>query len=366
MNLKSRFENSNLVNLKPYALSSQKAWDHLDNPDLLKLDWNESTIRPSPNVNVRLSEYLQNGHLNYYPRTHSETLVEKLGDYCGTPTENILYFASSDSAHEYVLRAFAAAGETLLIVGPTYDNFRVVAQSAGMKINYHELAVADNFAPCTDTLLDAITDDIKVVYICNPNNPSGTHWSPEQVDNILSQRPNTLLVLDEAYFEFGGQSCSKLTLKHDNVIVTRTFSKAFGLAGVRIGYTIAHPSLNNSIQKIRNTKSVGTLSLIAAEAALDDVEYTRAYVKKVLASKNDFMAFLRGIDVAYFGHEPGNFLMIKPPAKQDLIAIGEGKRVFIRDLAHLSHIGDLVRITIGTKDEMVKVKDLIKTVCDNA
>lgn len=366
MNVNNRFENTNLAHFKPYALSSQKAWKHLGESDLLKLDWNESTIPPSPKVSAQLTEYLQNGHLNYYPIAHSVALTEKLSSYCGTSAESIIYFASSDSAHEYILRTFGETDEILLIVGPTYDNFRVVAQSGGMKIKYHELLAADNFTPCVQTLSEAIGNEVKMVYICNPNNPSGTVWNQEQIQNLLIKHPNVLFVLDEAYFEFAGQSCTALTMDYDNIIVTRTFSKAFGLAGIRIGYTIAHPNLNKSIRKIRNTKSVGTLALIAAEAALDDLQYTRAYVEKVLESKRNFKDFLRGIGVTYFGNEAGNFLMIQSSAKQELITRGEGNKVFIRDLAHLSHIGNFIRITIGTKDEMVNVKDLIKAFQNHA
>lgn len=359
---KCKFENSNLADLVPYTLSSQKAWQYLDQPELLKLDWNESTHSPSPNVAAKLAEYLQNGKLNYYPITYSKSFTEKLARYCRTEVENILYFASSDSAHEYIVRAFAETNDKLLIVGPTYDNFRVVAQSAGMKFGYCELSADNKFAPCVETLSDAINEfgSPKIVYICNPNNPTGTVWSKNQINELLTTHPNVLFILDEAYFEFGGESCTPLVQSHDNLIVTRTFSKAFGLAGVRVGYTVASQTLNNSIQKIRNTKSVGTLAIVAAEAALDDVSYTKNYVEKVIESKKDFMNFLSEIDVPYFGSEAGNFLMMQPRSKVELISAGEKQKIFIRDLAHLSHIGNFVRISIGTQDEMLRVKNLLR------
>ena len=100
------------------------------------------------------------------------------------------------------------------------------------------------------------------MYLCNPNNPTGTNWTAEEIKSFVAMSPNTLFVVDEAYYEFAGNSSAKLTLSHSNLIIARTFSKAFGLAAMRIGYTIAHPSLNFVINKMRNYKNYQLFQLL--------------------------------------------------------------------------------------------------------
>ncbi len=136
---KHRFENRFVQNLAPYKVSSHEAWSLGGDKDVLKLDWNESTQSPSPKVMDALKAALKNDRLNWYPDIDNQKLTNALSRYAGVPAECVQYFASSDDLHEYAIRAFCDALDRITIVGPTYDNFRAIAESMGAEIQFFYL-----------------------------------------------------------------------------------------------------------------------------------------------------------------------------------------------------------------------------------
>ena len=136
-----RFINKYLRNLAPYKVASHKIWDVSapERQQILKLDWNEATIPPSPLVKERLQELVKQDDIYFlYPSTNNKKLMALLADYCALPEENVQYFASSDSLHEYLVRMFVGVGDPILILSPSYDNFRLTCESQGAQIFYHD------------------------------------------------------------------------------------------------------------------------------------------------------------------------------------------------------------------------------------
>lgn len=361
-----KFPNKYLRNLKPYKLASHKIWIVKPNErtDVLKLDWNESTIPPSPQVKKAIGELLeQPTFFNLYPTTYNTELMQLLSEYTDLPIDNIQYFASSDALHEYICKVYISVGDPIMIVGPSYDNFRLTCQANGAEVYY--------FNYTDDFLFDAVKFEREiyekepaVVYICNPNNPTGNLHSVEYIEHLLNEFVDTLFLIDEAYYEFAGQSAKDLVLKYDNILISRTMSKAFGLANFRIGYLLASKDNVQFINKIRNPKNLTTFAQAAAIAALRDTAYMWKYVKEVRTARLYFMEELKKIsdDIESFPSH-GNFVLLRFPSqtvKMELLNYLADHNIFVRDTAQSPSVYNCFRITIGTGEQMAQVLNMIK------
>lgn len=360
------YVNKYLRNLKPYKLASHTIWTASaeEKKKILKLDWNEATIPPSPKVRERLRKKIDEADFfNIYPSTCNVELLQRLSDYTGLPVENIQYFASSDSIHEYVAKLFISVGDPVLLVGPTYDNFRLTAEVCGARVFYYNVDNDFNFD--IDGFY-AQLEKIKpsMVYICNPNNPTGTVHTVRFLEETIKKFEDTLFLVDEAYAEFSGISAKELVLDNENIIISRTMSKAFALANFRIGYMLASKSNIDYISNIRNPKNISTLTQEAAIGALNDLEYMRAFVEEVRRAKECFSASLEKWDsYLSFAKGEGNFLLIltkQDGMKEKLFEYFKERGIYVRDVAQTEYLRKYgLRITIGTREQMRFVSDVI-------
>ena len=350
-------ENHRLRGIKPYKASSPKAWAYSNDPEVLKLDWTESTINPSPKVFEAVNRLIINKKWNWYPDINNTVLIKALASYCGARQSQIQFFASSDALHEYIVRCYVSSEDKILVVTPTYDNFRAVAETNGGNVQNYNLN--SNYELDFQQLQKDIKHiNPKIFYLVNPNNPTGKFI---KLETLITSNPNILFIIDEAYFEFTSLSIANLTNHLENLIISRTFSKAFGLASFRIGYCIANESIIDTLNKIRNPKSVSLFAQEAALAALNDIQYVASYVEEVNLAKDMFFEFLRQQNWAEPIKGSGNFIFveIKDNLKGKLISFLEENKVFIRDYGHLEQTENFVRITIGTIDQMKKLISLI-------
>jgi histidinol-phosphate aminotransferase len=356
-----KFVNKYLRNLQPYKVASHKIWEVPVNEqcEVLKLDWNEATIPPSPKVKEALFELVNNDHIfNLYPSTNNNTLLSLLSQYTQLSESNLQYFASSDSLHEYLVRMYVAAGDPILILGPTYDNFRLTCESQGGQVNY--FYYPDNFQLNDKDFIDKIFE-IKpsLIYICNPNNPSGNLISEKVILNILKIFKDTVILLDEAYFEFSKFTMSKHINDFENLFISRTFSKAFALANFRAGYLISHPSNILEVSKIRNSKNFGTFTQVAVVAALSDIDYMQSYVEQVIEAREFFCNYLDNLFfVNSYINSNANFVLVKfknNNYKNIVINKLEDNYIFVRELQHSILLENCLRFTIGNISQMKRV-----------
>ena len=363
-----RFINKYLRNLSPYKVASHKIWEvpSEERKEMLKLDWNEATVPPSPLVNERLKKIVNEQEIYYlYPSTHNGELLSLLSSYTSLPEENIQYFASSDSLHEYLVRMFVGVGDPILILGPTYDNFRLTCESQGAQIYYFDYS--SNFELDKDAFKNRINEVTpSLVYICNPNNPSGNILDKEYLLDLIASFPDTIFLIDEAYFEFYGETMSNYVLMHPNLFVTRTFSKAFALANFRAGYLIASAENISQISKIRNPKNFTTFTQEAVIAVLSDVKYMKNYVKEVLSARDYFNEnLIKSTIVKQIYPSQGNFLLIEFKdfdVKMSVYNSLRDNNIFVRNLMHSKLLMNTLRITIGTKDQMSRVLKVIESI----
>lgn len=362
--------NKYLRNFKPYNVASHKVWtvDPSERASILKLDWNEATREPSPAVKERLVALLNTNFLNLYPATYNAELHDLLARYISLPKENIQYFASSDSLHEYISKLYITVGDPALILWPSYDNFRLTAQVAGAHVMFFELN--------NDFSFDAEAFEAKIeskqpslVYICNPNNPTGLLIEKDYIEHLLTKFDTTMFLIDEAYIEFDVEkSCKDLVLRYENILISRTMSKAFGLANIRFGYLIASAENIKYISSIRNPKNITTFAQEAVIGALSDTSYMWDYVKSVNEAKEYFVNEINtnysDRFTAYDSH--ANFVMIKcnnKLTKSEILNYLECNNVFVRNIGQCESVQNCIRITIGTKEQMEYVTRLFNGYC---
>ena len=361
-----RFPNKYLRNIKPYKLASHAIWSV--NPDkreeVLKLDWNEATVAPSPLVKQRIEELLtQPDFFHLYPVTHNELLLKRIADYVGLPEENVQYFASSDALHEYICKVFIGVGDPVMILSPSYDNFRLTCQANGADVFFSEFN-ADFTFDAKRFEADILAKEPAVVYICNPNNPTGYCHSVEYIEHLLQTFPDTLFLVDEAYSEFSGVTAKDLVLKYDNLLISRTMSKAFALANFRFGYLIASKENVQFVNRIRNPKNISTITQTAAQAALEDVDYMRTYVFATEEGKKWFIEEMKCLPQIHIHMSYGNFLLVQFGTYEEKIRLIQhlaSKNIFVRDTMQSPIVRNCFRITCGTKKQMKQVAEEIKS-----
>ncbi|ENK3117410.1 pyridoxal phosphate-dependent aminotransferase [Vibrio alginolyticus] len=358
--------NSNkfVKNLKPYKLSSHKVWEiQKSDSQYLKLDWNESTLNTPDFVKKAIVEHLDKLPLSMYPNVANAELNKKLAEYSGVSEQEVLYFGSSDVAHEVIVRTFISEGDKVLIFSPTYDNFRITVEAQGAEVEYADFWLE---GVCSEEDVKTYIREFgpKLIYICNPNNPTGEVISQSFIESIASKNADKLFVIDEAYFEFYGESSVGLLDKLNNIVITRTFSKALSIAGCRFGYVITSEKIIAELNKIRNAKNIPALTQVAAESVLDNIGFVNEYVESVNEAKDYFVGKINEINISskkvINGH--ANFILIEfeDETDKDYFVGGLARNnIFVRDMSHVDSMSKYVRITMGTVTQMSHVVNVL-------
>lgn len=344
-----------LANLSPYrAVSSlDRIWER-PSEQHFKLDWNEASVPPSPRVYEAIVSFLSNSnHLNWYPELGSRSLAESLADYTNVPPSQILVTNGSDDALELVCKTFLDPGDAVLVPQPTYTHFLVYARSRGARVV--DFFSRDIFSADVDRLEAQVRGgQFKLVYLVSPNNPTGVVYTRDEVERLLIAAPATLFIVDEAYHEFYGETVVELVNQYDNLVVTRTFSKCFAIAGLRMGYLCTSDYAVGELAKPFNPKSVNRLGQVAAQACLDDLPYYGWYVSEVDKARTFLTAELRRRGLSCYP-TPANFILVQLPEPTRFCALLAEQGVYIRDRSDLPRLPNFVRMTLPTLDQSEEV-----------
>ena len=313
-------------------------------------DWNESEFPPTNKVFEVMKSFYR---YERYPDITAKLLKSKLSDYVSLPVDFIEVYNGSDDALKDIITVFVDRETHVLSYQPSYtqvNTFITTNTENYMKVNIknplgeHEY----DFDYCKVA---------NVVYLVNPNNPTGKLLAVEEIEKLLKTYPDTLFIVDEAYYEFAKQSCSHLVVSHKNLIVTRTFSKAFGLASVRLGYCMGHPDTLSHLRKIRNGKAVNSLAQLCGVAALDDLDYLDSRIDEMNDAKKFFVDNLP--HEYYAVDSQTNFVLLKTPDSKKLLNKMKDNKILIRDRSSFDNLENCVRITIGSKKQIIRVLDVI-------
>ncbi len=350
--------------LKPYEPVSSLP-RILERPEIehFKLDWNESTIPPSPKVKKAIQSYLDGKlGLNIYPQLFSTNLRLRLQSYVGYPADHILVTNGSDDALDLICKTYLNPGDRVLSPYPTYTHFLLYAKSRGAVID--KISCDDNLNFDLEMIREQITTETKIVYLVNPNNPTGTLYNLEELSGLLASAPHTLFLLDEAYYEFARQSGIELVGAFDNIVVTRSFSKAFGLAALRVGYMVGQPSVMKQLGCLYNPKSVNQVAQVAAAAALDDLPYYQRYVDEVDKAKELLERWCERNGLSFI-NTPGNFVMIRVERTKEVVEKLAEEGVYVRDRSSFPALANVFRLSVGTVEQTKEViRRLIKVLTE--
>lgn len=319
----------------------------LGSRDRLRLDFNENTLACSPRVREALAQVTTASLTRYPEREPVEALV---ASGLGRAPEQVVLTNGVDEAIHVLFETFLDAGDELLLPVPTYTMYEVYATATDARIVTVQ-AAADLAFPY-ERLLAAITPQTKIIAIANPNSPSGSTCTREQILEIARRAPHAILLVDEAYFHFFGETVMDLVGAVPNLIVARTFSKAYGLAGLRLGLLAAPVELMRWIRRVLSPYSVNSLALACLPAALADTEYLDSYVAEVVAARADFEAAL---DAAGLRRWPSraNFILVDiGPRHAEFTRLMRDAGVLVRDRSSDPGCDGCVRITIGTREQM--------------
>ncbi|MBP7570582.1 MAG: histidinol-phosphate transaminase [Acidobacteria bacterium] len=314
----------------------------------VRLDWNEGSRPPSPAVMARLRAFLEGGRLNRYPDPTAARLRRAIAAYARRPVSGVQVFNGSDAALDCLVRTFVAPGDHVVISAPCYDQFRVFAEAAGAAVQ--AVRGKDPFEADVQPLASSITPATRLVYVCNPNNPTGRTHSRADLRRLLAALGDGLLVVDEAYYEFYGRTAAPLIDADPRVTIVRSFSKAFGLAGLRCGYLLAAPEVVAAVNRLRNGKDVNALAQVAAIAALADIPYMRESVTEMRRNRALLAGALRSAGWRVVV-TPANFILLECASPSAVAARLERRGIFVRDRSDLPQLERYVRVTVGTADE---------------
>jgi len=331
--------------------------------EVIKLASNENCLGSSPKAIAAIKKNI--GNINRYPDASSFYLRRKLAKSLGVSEDSLIFGNGSDEIIGMAIRTFVDPGDEVIIAKPTFLIYEIASQIQSAKIKF--VPLAGDLKHDLVKMKEAITDSTKIIFIANPDNPTGTYVTKRELDRFFDGLPERIIVfLDEAYFEFAAYDRKDYPrgtnyLNKPNVILTRTFSKIYGLAGLRIGYGIADPEVIGYMERIREPFNTNLLAQAAAEAALDDKTFLNKTLKHVAREKEFLYSAFKKMGLEY-ADSATNFIVVD--TKRDCKAIFNAllkKGVIVRDMKAWG-FDTYIRVTIGTRGENSKLINALKEV----
>ncbi|PWN05123.1 histidinol-phosphate transaminase [Rhodohalobacter mucosus] len=355
----------NIKKLKPYVAGKTIAEVRNEyHPDSIsKLASNENRLGCSPAVKPAVIDALES--IQDYPDPIAEKLRTAIAEQNHVKPEEILLAAGSESIISILCRTFFKNGDNAVTSNVTFVGFFVQTGVRGIELK--KVPVTTGYGFDVDAMLNAIDSQTKMVYLANPNNPTGTILAAEEYRKLVDGIPdNVLLIADEAYYEYAKgypDFLPAMEYRKENVVILRTFSKAYGLAGLRIGYAIAHPDVIREMIKAKLTFEPTAAAQAAALAAYGDFDFLRKSVELVEKGKEDLYGFFDMNDVEYVRSVSNSVMMILD-SEREAVDFTQGmlkKGVILRRINAFG-LPNCVRITIGRESEMDHFKNSFKKV----
>ncbi|MFA5146407.1 MAG: histidinol-phosphate transaminase [Candidatus Omnitrophota bacterium] len=344
----------NILGVKPYVPGKpiEEVERELGLKDVIKLASNESCLGPSPRALAAVRKNL--GKINRYPDASSFYLKERTAKFLGVKPDNLVFGNGSDEIICLALRVFAGEGDEVIIARPTFLIYEIASQIQNATAKFVPLTA--DFRYDLNAMKRAVTAKTKIIFIANPDNPTGTYVTKAELDEFFDGLPDKVVVfLDEAYFEFADHGRKDYPngldyIKRPNVIVSRSFSKAYGLAGLRVGYGVANPGIISYIERVREPFNVNILAQAGALAALDDAAFLKRKLAHVAKEKEFLYSAFGSMGLRYVPSAT-NFILVD--VKKDCKTVFGGllkRGVIVRDMKAWG-MDTFIRVTVGTRAE---------------
>jgi histidinol-phosphate aminotransferase len=336
----------NILNLKPYTSARDQYQDGV------LLDANENSFGSVIESETK--------NLNRYPDPHQKELRKALSEYLKIDMSKLIFGVGSDQIIDLVIRVFCEPGKSNVIIPqPTYGVFKVACDINNIEVKNCKLD--SNFDIDVETILKLVNNETKMIFLCSPNNPTGNLFSWERI-KTLADAFSGIVIIDEAYIEFSEpNSFLKDIIRFKNVVISRTFSKAWGLAGVRCGYCIADELIVNFLFKVKDPYSISRLTENTIIEALKSSERKIELVNKILAEKAKLIEQLKLFDfVIQVYPSDANFILVKTKNTDEIFRYLNQNKIRVRMRKDDERLVDCLRITVGNPEENELLINMLK------
>jgi len=302
-----------------------------------------------------------NPELNRYPDPYSKKLRKALGKFLGIGEANIFAGNGSDEIIDLLIRVFVNPDESVLVIEPTYGMYKVAAETAGVGVQ--SCSLNDKFQIDVPPVLNSITPDTKIIFCCSPNNPTGNLLRADDIEQ-LCKKFKGIVVVDEAYIEFASKpSLVNNVAGFENLVILRTFSKIWGLAGIRVGYCIANERVIQYLDKIKAPYNLNRVSSALAIKALGEKDTMNKFRDVILSERGRMAKSLQEMNFTIFPSD-ANFLLVKyPTASKIAKQLADESALIIREFGNKKLLENCVRISIATPEQnellLTAIKKLI-------
>ena len=326
--------------------------------DGLRLDFNENTVGCSPRVLERLRQ-LGPEQLASYPER--EPVEAKVADILGVAASDLLLTNGVDEAIHLLCETYLEPGDEALIVVPTYSMYRIYLMAAGAQVI--SVPAGKDFHFPADDVCNRITARTRLIAIANPNNPTGTVAPAADLLRVARSAPDAAVLVDEAYFEFYGQSMLGARNEFSNCFVARTFSKAYGLAGLRIGALVGDEDQMRAMRRVCSPYNVNAVALACLPEALGDQDYIQQYVTWVRESRARLERALEASGIQFWASQ-ANFVLARVGPASSFVEQMRRRGILVRDRSDDHGCEGCVRITLGPREHTDRLLTALHETCE--
>jgi len=323
----------------------------------LRLDFNENTVGCSPRVLARLRSLTGEDLARYPEREPVEALAAR---HLKIQREELLLINGVDEGIHLLCETYLEPGDEALIVVPTFAMYEISAAATGARVL--AIPATTNFEFPVGDLLAKLDSRTRLVAIANPNNPTGSVAESNDLLEIARRAPNAAILVDEAYFEFYGRSLAPQWREHPNLFIARTFSKAYGMAGLRVGTLMGTAEQIAMVRRVASPYNVNSVALACLPPAIDDQEYVRDYASQVRLGRGRLARFLTESGVRHWPSQANFVLASFGHRKKVFVSAMRTRGILVRDRSRDPGCEGCVRITLGTLDQTARLLDTLEQV----
>jgi histidinol-phosphate aminotransferase len=342
-----KFYRDSLKGLKPY--------DPHEVPYKIKLNANENPYGLPEEIVEEILGKAKNLKFSHYPNANSVKLSEAVSAFWGLSRDNIVIGNGSDELIDYLIKTFSEKGRRVITTAPSFAMYKIYSIINGS--NFVQIPLGQgNFSLNEDKILEeAKKEDSSVVFIAYPNAPTGNYFAEDKIIKIIEES-GCLVVVDEAYFEFGEKTFVPLISQYDNLVILRTFSKAYSIASLRVGYLLSNPEIINEIRKVKSPFNVNTFSQLAAQVVFENKEILKDSIEKIIRERERLTDRINKITPFKAHPSQTNFVLVEVGSQEDTDLVynnllEQGILVQTTSNPIFSTSRYFLRITVGNKEE---------------
>jgi histidinol-phosphate aminotransferase len=324
----------------------------------IKLNQNENPYDLPPGIKDEIAEFCRKRPFNRYPNFVPEALKAKLSGYSGVPAGGIVVGNGSNEMLLVLLLSLAGQGKDVILCQPTFTVYRLLA--GGLGAIERTVFLKNDLSFDVKKICEAASQyPHSLMVLCSPNNPTGCSLTESDIKAILKAHTG-FLVLDQAYVEFGGYNAVPLLKDNPNLIIARTFSKAFSGAGLRLGYVLGTPDVVQEISKIKLPYNINFFSEHVAQVLLDNADMLKPRVQELSARRDSLFRFLRSMPLDAVYPSAANFILLRAKRKDELFSFLKTKSILVRDVSAYPMLENCLRVNVGSEEETGTFESAVK------